>query len=81
MKLLTVLDFLNEVVNSAGSEEPKGEKPIHIFLLKQQTSRAPLTTTEAHYQHRSRVWEDANLCWTMGLEAWEETQARCPFAS
>lgn len=46
----------SEVVTyRAGSEEHKGEKPIQIWPLKQQTSRAPLAATGAHPRHCSRV--------------------------
>lgn len=65
----------------AGSEEWKREKPVHIFQLKQQTSRAPLSSIEALLSAASGCGSLSTTV-AMGHETREEgTLARCPFPS
>lgn len=65
----------------AGSEEWKREKPVHIFQLKQQTSRAPLSSVETHLSAASGCGSLSTTV-AMGHETREEgTLARCPFPS
>lgn len=65
----------------AGSEEWKREKLVHIFQLKQQTSRAPLSSVETHLSAASGCGSLSTTV-AMGHETQEEgTLARCPFPS
>lgn len=65
----------------AGSEEQKKEKPVHIFQLKQQTSRTPPSSVEIHLSAASGRGSLLNTA-AVGHETWEEgTLARCPFPS
>lgn len=65
----------------AGSEEWKREKPVHIFQLKQQTSRDPLSSVETHLSAAAGCGSLSTTA-AMGHETREEgTLARCPFPS
>ena len=65
----------------AGSEERKREKPVHIFQLKQQNSRDPLSSVETHLSAAAGCGSLSTTA-AMGHETREEgTLARCPFPS